>query len=333
MVDSIRNVVHSFRTVSVAALAADEIPSRVVVEFVLFPILNEVLMKLLGVSIVPLLLASGIVFAEEPDPPPDVKAQIKLHTTTLHTSKKSAERAKAAAALGALGAPGKLACRDLCQAMMDSSPAVRTAAADALQKIDEPLYKLATAIFINVDVKVIMEVQKEGAKAEPLTPLILKVAGNSLLPVPSMAGRGDGNGISQCVKIYRECIVALSEIATSDPGANKLLIGSINFQLPLQAAPNKDFQKLLQNESWGVRALAIRCVVKMANVKQAFKQLSIVASSDVSKNRIAAIALLAEIVDNDNKATIKKTLEAIRFDADPNVRQAVDAALKKLNSN
>jgi hypothetical protein len=274
-----------------------------------------------------ILIAAGrSIVADEPSP--EVKAQIKLHTSTLRTSKKSAERAKAAEALGALGGSGMSARRDLCQSMMDSAPSVRKAAADALRKIDEPMYKLATAIFINVDVNAIENARLLGQNAEPLTPLILKVGSNTLTTMQALAAKLDDFSTSSNTQLYSACISVLSEIAASDPAANKFVIGALSFQLPTipRAPPH------YKRDAPALRLRAIKSVRKMANVKQALKPLQTIVNSDISQNRIAATDLLVEIADNDNKAAIKKTLEAQRFNEDANFRQAVDAAIKQLDS-
>jgi hypothetical protein len=275
------------------------------------------------------LLALGCAMAEQAEPAQDASAQIKLQTTTLHTSKKTTERAKAAEALGALGASGTTARRDLCQAMMDTAPSVRAAAANALQKIDESTYKLATAIYLNNDLKALTEATNQGAKAEPLTPLILKVGGNALASVQSSAAKIENNH-SRPDKVYRECISALAEIAPSDSAANKFVIASLSVQIPVQPGANKTARDEAQSLAAGIRTLAIKCVQKMANVKQAVKPLQYIVNNDISRNRIAAIELLAEIADDDNKAAIRKTMDAHRFDNDATVRQAIDASIKKL---
>jgi len=300
-------------------------------------------MKCFGLPLLTVIFIVGQAMADDPpggDLPPEVKAQIKLHTTMLRDSKKSAERAKAAEALGALGASGMTARRNLCQAMMDSAPSVRIAAVDALKKIDEPTYKLATAIFINRDVSAILQARAQGVGAEPLTPLILKMASGALNSITALSPNltapptdRDNPTAQQMVsadRLYRDCISTLSEICKSDSTANKLIIGCLTYQIQVSRSANASTRNEWNSSSAGTRQLAIQSIRKMANVKQALKPLLYIASADSSGNRIAAIEVLTEIADTDNKAAIKKTFEAHRFDNDASIRQAIDAALSKL---
>ena len=271
------------------------------------------------------------------EPSPDAKIQIKLQTTTLRDSKKATERAKAAEALGALGASGMTARRDLCQAMMDSAPDVRTAAADALKKIDEPMYKLATAIYIKTDDIAIIHAEQQGVNAEPLTPLIIKVANNALDSVTAPAPKPAASEMRELHKkvleadnIYRLCLSALCEIAKSDPAASKLIIGGLSYQIPVSGHADSRIRKDCETMSIFTRHFTIGCVRKLANVKPAIKPLQNVVNSDTTENRIAAIEALAAVANNDNKSAVKKALESHRSDKDPSVRQAIDAALTRL---
>src|SRR5262245_17771473 len=112
--------------------------------------------KSIKLAIVAMLTFACVARAQDKPPSPEVMATIKLHTSTLKTSKAPGDRRKAAEALGALGESGKAARRDLCHAMLDTNTAVRAAAADAMRKIDEPLYKLATDIVINSDLQAVV---------------------------------------------------------------------------------------------------------------------------------------------------------------------------------
>ncbi len=288
----------------------------------------------------PALAAFMITFgsqADEPEPSPEVKAIVKLQTTTLRTSKSATERKKAAEVLGALGKSGQLARRDLCQSMMDSSRNVRIAAADALKAIDESTYKLATAIYINVDQLALQKAATLGLAAEPLTPLLLRLAENSSKTALSAATAyaSTGKSYSQAasvvaynVRLLEGCMAALAAAAPRDPHANKLIIHSLSFQLPNHRSRPTYFD----SESQRVRAAALVSLRSLANIKQALKPLQKVATSDVAKNRIAAIGLLASIHDADNGAAVRKTLEGVRFDNDETIRLAVEQALKKIDA-
>jgi len=70
----------------------------------------------------------------------------------------------------------------------------------------------------------------------------------------------------------------------------------------------------------------------MANVKQGLKVFQSLAATDDRANRIAAIEILTDIIDNDNRPAIKKTIESMRFDNDAEVRKAIDAAMKKIDA-
>jgi len=272
-----------------------------------------------------LILAPAFAFADD-EPSPEVRAQIKLHTTTLRTSKKAAERQKAADALGAMGASAKSARRDLCQSMLDGATSVRGAAADALKKVDEPMYKLATAIFINVEVAAIRQAGGMKDAAEPLTPLVLSVAGKALANIQALAARKEvGHPMPQQLELHRECMTSLAEIAKSDVGANRLLIAALAFQLPPVQPSYPDYSRQ-------TRTVALRGVRGMANVKQGLKVFQSLAATDDRANRIAAIEILTDIIDNDNRPAIKKTIESMRFDNDAEVRKAIDAAMKKIDA-
>ena len=51
--------------------------------------------------------------------------------------------------------------------------------------------------------------------------------------------------------------------------------------------------------------------------------------TDTTDNRISAIAILADLVDDDNRAVIKKTVEAMRFDAVPAFVKPLQSEMEK----
>jgi HEAT repeat protein len=107
---------------------------------------------------------------------PETRALIAKLTAGLKNVK-PAERVSACKALGELGAKGKAASRDLCSALMDSSRQVRLAAADALEKVNPAVAKLAITILIdnnyNARLKAVQRVADLKAEGNPAVPVLL----------------------------------------------------------------------------------------------------------------------------------------------------------------
>jgi hypothetical protein len=269
--------------------------------------------RLFAIGLVCSFLGVANAFAQNKDDdiPAEVRAKIRLHTTTLKTSKSAKDRQRAALELGELGSAASPARRDLCNAMMDSSRNVATAAADSLRKIDEGMYKLATAILLNGDMDAVKRAEQLGPSAEPLTPLILNLARKKLNDPIGGPGLGGARGLNSIH--FDRCLAALFVIAANDPAVNRFEIAALSPQSP------------------GTHSIALKYVRKCTDVKQAIKPLISIANGNDVRNQIEAISILAEIADVSNMADIRKALEKLRLTKDAKVRAAVERALEKLN--
>lgn len=244
------------------------------------------------------------------DPSPEVKALVAKLREDMK-SKSVPTRVAAYKAMGELGEKAKWQRRALCEGMLDSNIKVRTTAADALKSVDEPIYKLATGILINKDAGDIAEAGKLKEHAEPLAPIILAYA-TSLVPTASLEPGNFAN--LQARASMTRCVVALAATAPEDEGVNKAIIA------------------MLGNQSPTLRALALDHVAPLKNKKQALKGVVAIASAtkDASRVRAQAVRLLPSLVDENTGPATKKAIEALRFDTDEAVREAVAKALTEL---
>ncbi len=241
----------------------------------------------------------------EDDLTPETKALIaKLREDTK--SKTIATRTSAYKALGELGEKAKGHRRILCEGMLDSNTSVRTAAADALKKVDEPIYKLALGIVIDKRDEHFRAAAKLGAHAEPLAPLILAHA-TALVPVASKGGFESFNAQdSVCAAVG-----ALAAIAPDDQRVNQAVIA------------------MLGNPSETLRRCALGHVAQLKNKKLALKGVLTIAKTinEGPVVRAQATALVPLLVDENTAPTTKKTLTGLRFDTEGLVREAVAKAL------
>lgn len=234
--------------------------------------------------------------------PPEVRAVLRIARKQLADPTKPSERVLGADAIGELGPKGRSARRDLCKAMLDVSPKVRTAAADALKKVDREMAEAAIAIAVNLDIGVVQAIASQGAAAEPLTPLVLSLANR----------RSEGLAV---------CITTLSKIAPDDDAANKFVIQAISYGGP--SLPKSNAHEL-------VRLAAVTAIRGMSHGKLAIQPLMWVAKGDSATNRLAAIATLEAVHDETAAKAVVKFLESMRYDARPEVRKAVEAAVERI---
>jgi hypothetical protein len=110
------------------------------------------------------------------------------------------------------------------------------------------------------------------------------------------------------------CANALAAIAPEDEKANEALLSMLNSPIP------------------SLRGVALNNVASIKGRKMALPSVINIATSsrEITGNRIKAVKLLPSIVDENTKKKTAKALESIRFDGEPSIRDAVDAALKKL---
>jgi hypothetical protein len=101
-------------------------------------------------------------------------------------------------------------------------------------------------------------------------------------------------------------------VATDDPAANKLVLAAIS------------------HKAAQVRATAIETIVNMSQARHALNPLLVIAAADQENLRLRAFQVLVSIADENNKATIRKTLIGMRYDNSPTIREAVEAALRNL---
>lgn len=248
--------------------------------------------------------------ARSDDPTPETKALIAKLREDMK-SKTVATRVAAYKSMGELGEKAKSQRRALCEGMLDTNPKVRTAAADSLKQIDEPMYKLALGIVIDRDDKDIRATGKLGAAGEPLTPIILSYA-TSVVPTASVKSFAFQH--ERARDVLRICIDTLVSIAPEDEGVNKAVLA------------------LLGNPHPDLRAHALKHIAALKNKKQALKGVLTIAgsSTDEPAVRAAAVTLLPQLVDENTGPPTKKALETLRFDTSEAVREAVAKSIEAI---
>ena len=241
------------------------------------------------------------------DESPEVKALISKFKDDAK-SKTSATRASAYKAIGELGSEGKNVRRSVSEGMLDPTAKVRIAAADALKKIDENIYNLATAIVINKDVYKIQEVRAMADEGEPLTSLILNYA-STVAPTASLLAIGPRN--FEARRDMTICIETLTAIAPDDLEVNKAVVN------------------MLKNPNPEMRSLAVNNVKLIKNRKLALSNLLWIAqSTDAAAVRVKAITLVIEVMDENTSPPALKIIEGLRFDREVTVREVVEKVLQ-----
>ncbi|HJT78376.1 MAG TPA: hypothetical protein VJ739_14325 [Gemmataceae bacterium] len=245
-----------------------------------------------------------------------IQSLLKTYMSSLR-SRNFSERLKAAEGIGELGPKAKPARRALCEAMLDPNQRVRTAAADALKRVDPEMAELAISIYVNFSVEAIGKAGQLKEDGEPLTPLVLEFAKQLATGTrgPRDVGRGAGPPLPTC-------LVTLANIARQDEEANRLMIGLITFQ-------NARYHAF-----WGpyepVHHAAIVAVRDMKNAKRALAPLLVAARTDSETNRLEAIRSLEAIYDENNDKAIRQVLESMRFDKSEAIRKAVEDFMQRL---
>jgi hypothetical protein len=249
--------------------------------------------------------------------PPETRAIIsKLKDEAK--SKSAATRASAYKSMGELGPSGFALRRALCDGMLDAALSVRTAAADALKKVDEPLYKDATAVYIDKDVARVARVAAQQGRAEPLVPLILPMvqqfnpaASQSIL---SSTPADQSLAIRRARANLATCMRTLVAIAPDDEVVNKAVIS------------------MLANAQPDNRAVAVELVGRVKNRKLALPILMAMAGSqrEPEETRAKAVSLLPVVSDENTRPAARKAAEAVRLDSSRAVREAAEAALRRL---
>jgi hypothetical protein len=236
------------------------------------------------------------------DTRPEVKAILKANAIAL-SSKKVTQRVKAAIVLGELGEGAKPARGLLCLAMLDPSPAVRVAAADALKSVDPKMQYLAVALLIEQDtlkqLELLTKVEKLEEDGQPLSPLVAYRALQSARKKSSF--------------LTRELTV-LSHIAKSDLVACSMIASA------------------LDNLDQDVRKTALEALARMKHGGLATLKMVSLLAKDTPSNRIVAIKALTAVADRKNEEVIAVAIAAQRYHDDEAVRKAVEEGLNKLQN-
>lgn len=267
-----------------------------------------------------LLVLSSALFAAafaraDDEPSPEIKAILsKLHTELK--SKTPKVRAAAYTAIGELGDKAHGERRTLCQGLLDANPMVQTAAADALKKVDEPLSKTALALVIDKDMKQVQWAHDNPKKAGPLVPLLFSLTA-SLSPMASREPPVDGAGAAkhgEARRDFRACVAALVAVEPDGPEVNKAVIS------------------MLGNPRADNREAALGHVLALKNKKLALSPVLTLAGNakETPKNRVLAIKLVPDLVDENTTPNAVKSLEALRFEQNAEIREAIADSVKKL---
>jgi HEAT repeat protein len=240
-----------------------------------------------------------------------VKALIRSSAIDLLTAKAVAQRVKAAQVLGELGEQGVSARGVLCRAMLDASPDVRVAAADALKNIDPKMHYLAVALATSGETVVgpaggdqrdrnlLSRIQALEEDAAPLAPLVAQFALQS-------AAADDSSSL------LRE-LEALSHIGKNDLQVCRLVASGL-------ASPHPE-----------VRRASVQGLARMKHGRLAVPSILKLLRTDVPENRIAAIQTLTVLADGSTEEILADAIARQRYHPDERVRRAVDLALNKLS--
>ena len=261
------------------------------------------------------LWALAPVSRADDEPSPETKALlVKIRDEVK--SKTAKVRTTAYASLGELGAKAKSERRLICEGMLDPNALVRTAAADALKKVDEPMHKIALGISIDKDVKQIEAARKLGKAGEPLIPL-LATAANGFSAAGSHEAPADAAGHQKVMRARKDLentVAALVAVGPEDPGVNAVVITMLKNPVGELRTSALDHIPLLKNKK-----LALAPVLGMVSNPK-----------EQPKIRIHAAKLVPDLVDENTTPGAVKALEALRFEQKAEVREAVEAAIKKL---
>ncbi|MBN9518510.1 hypothetical protein J0H58_08325 [bacterium] len=268
----------------------------------------------------PVLVVSLFVAAPlrgQDDLPPETKAVIsKLKDEAKNKS--ASTRASAYKSMGELGTSGASLRRALCDGMLDPAVTVRTAAADALKKIDAPLYKSAMAIYIDKDMQAVAKAANSGSRAEPLVPLILPIVAQfspmASQPITASTRQEQLAAINLARANLETSLRTLVAIAPDDELVNKGVIS------------------MLTNTQAGNRAVAVDLVGRVKNRKLALPTLVALAGNarEPDATRVKAVLLLPEVCDENTRPRARRTVEAVRLDSSRTVREAAETALRRL---
>jgi hypothetical protein len=245
------------------------------------------------------------------EPSKQEKDAIDRARSTLRNSKNSvAVRVAAAKELERLGEKAKSACRDLCEAMVESNSKLKDAAVEALERIDPQLYKRAMAIYQDGDTTAV--VAAGALKEEALMPIILGTAGNVLLEMQTR--KLDPAGALHDQEFVSSSLQALAQIAPADPKV---------IQLTLQ---------LITHTNPQVRLTAARQVRQLKETPKAVDPLLRVALLENNEEIcLEAIQSLVSIADETTSETVWKRFHEVRFQRPAKIRDAMEAAMEKLD--
>ena len=186
--------------------------------------------------------------------------------------------------------------------------AVRTAAADALKKIDEQLHELAVSILVNNNIGAVATAAKLENDGEPLVPAILHLAKLLSQQVTTRSYAANQEAFSLT-------LTALVRIDKADKAVNKLVLDCIS----------------PKNRNPYARLRAVTLVTDIKDGKKGLSDLLLLAKTDQQAIRLKAIEALVAIADETNNEKIAKTLEGMRYDLDPAIRKAAVETADKLN--
>jgi hypothetical protein len=223
-------------------------------------------------------------------------------------NKNPSERIKAAEALGDMGPDADRAREALCIAMTDARTAVRNAAASALAKIDPDLQKPALALLVDKELancqQALRALAALGERGKPARSIVLAFPDR----IQDASVRNN-----QAVLI----IQTLMAIAPEDKRVFRLLASYLRSE-------DASTDHLLH-----IKLEAAKALPRTPFKKEAVRVLmQVFRSENDERLREASAQGLGEIGPDAKDAV--KTLEAARFDPSARVREAVEAALKKI---
>jgi len=241
---------------------------------------------------------------------PELRALLKAQALAL-SSRSARERIKAASVLGELGEQGAPARGLLCRAMLDPSPVVRVAAADALKSIDPKIHFLAVALMadraaasdLNKRLEVLKKVRELKEDGWPLSPLVATDARGLALIARERTPQ------ERLLVADLECLGA---IARKDLAAARIITSELASQSPV------------------VRRAALVALRDMKHGRLAVRHIIPMLRVEGDANRAAAVETLAALADESNEEIVAAAIAGQRYHDSETVRRAVELALNKI---
>lgn len=237
-------------------------------------------------------------------------------------SKKATERTSALEELARMGEKARPATSAIVEAMVDSTPAVREAAAGCLEKVDPTIHKQVVSILYDDTLakqkEAIAQLAALGARAKGAVPILKYRYGNPI-KIPFTTGRG----VPTIDYALYEALEALVKIAPDDALTVGEVLRLVSQPVPVFPVRNAPAQAAQRAAEQG-RATGLRLIGAVEATK-AKKVTALVAALEDPANRVAAIGLLGNFGPDAKPAL--PALMRLKLDGVAAVREAATRAI------